>query len=411
MTAKRTCGDLSIFGGSPLFDRPLHVNEPWVGDRRTFDRHLDKAWEGKKFSNDGPLAMELERRLEEKLGVEHCVLMSNGTAALAVLLSVLGVKGEVIIPSFTFVSTPHALLMAGIQPVFCDVRPGDWNISVDHCKSLITEKTSAIIPTHLWGRPSDVEALQDLADRHKIHLLFDAAHAFGCSHDGRAIGTFGDAEIFSFHATKAFHTAEGGAVTCHDAGLAAKLRQARNFGFTGYDCVSGVGTNAKMSELSAALGLTNLDGFDASVKLNKSVYRSYLEHLDGVAHASLMRFDEREANNYWYISMELSDDSPIARDDVLRILQAENILARRYFFPGCHRMEPYGTLFPQMDSQLPNTRRIAGRVLVLPGGSGVSTDDARDICHVLGFILSHPDEINERLRDPQFAGMGDVANR
>ena len=206
-------------------------------------------------------------------------------------------------------------------------------MSVDHCASLITEKTSAIIATHLWGRPCDVEALQELASRHNIHLLVDAAHAFGCSHKGRMIGTFGDAEIFSFHATKAFHTAEGGAVTCSDATLADKLRQTRNFGFVGYDRVSGVGTNAKMSELSAAMGLANLDGFDASVELNKSVYRSYLEHLDGAAHVSLVRFDEREANNYWYISLELSGDCPIARDDVLRILEAETSWRGGTFLP------------------------------------------------------------------------------
>lgn len=403
MIAKRTCSELGIFGGAPAFDQPLHVNQPWVGDRGTFDRHLDRAWSTKRFANDGPLALELERRLEKRLDVGHCVLMANGTAALAVLLSVLGVRGEVIVPSFTFISTPHALRMAGIRPVFCDVAPPHWNMSVEHCASLITEKSSAIIATHLWGRPCEVEALQELARRHKIHLLLDAAHAFGCSHNGRTIGAFGDAEIFSFHATKAFHTAEGGAVTCSNANLAEKLRQARNFGFIGYDRVSGVGTNAKMSELSAAMGLANLDGFDASVERNKSVYRSYLEHLDGAAHVSLLRFDEREANNYWYISLELSDDCPIARDDVLRILQAENILARRYFSPGCHRMEPYATLSPQTEALLPNTRRIAERVLVLPGGSGVPTEAARTVCDALRFALEHADEILDRLHGSQFA--------
>ena len=211
------------------------------------------------------------------------------------------------------------------------------------------------------------------------------------------IGNFGDAEVFSFHATKAFHTAEGGAVTCNDPALANDLRRARNFGFVDFDCVGGLGTNAKMSELSAAMGLANLDGFDAAIERNRAVYRAYTDHLDGLDHVSLMSFDRRELNNFWYISLELSDDCPITRDDIVAILHAEHVLARRYFHPGCHRMAPYRTLYPCADDALPNTIRIAERILVLPGGCNVSTDDVGKVCRLLKLTLARAREIRDRL--------------
>lgn len=396
--ARNDLENYAILGGSPMFDKPLHVNKPWAGERRKFDRYLDAAWETRRFANDGPLALELERRLEDRLGVANCVLMSNGTAAMALLLHELGISGEVILPSFTFVSTAHTLMMQGLQPVFCDVDRDSWNMSAAHCAELITDKTAAIIPTHAFGRACEVESIQAIAERAGIALVMDAAHAFDCSSNGQKIGAFGDAEVFSFHATKAFHTGEGGAVTCQDAGLAERLRLARNFGFIGHGRVNGVGTNAKMSELSAAMGLTNLDGFDASVEKNKAVYQAYVEALAGVPGISLMPFDENETNNYWYIAAQLLPEFGISRDLVMKILHAENVLARRYFFPGCHDMQPYCGMPAGTEAHLPNTEAITDTCLILPGGSEVDPQDARSICALLAGIVDNAAALAEHLR-------------
>lgn len=389
--------ELAVFGAAPLFGEPRHVNRPLTGPREGFDRYLDQAWTAQRFANDGPLAEALERRLEDRLQVDHVVLMSNGTAALSVLIQVMGLSGEVILPSFTFVSTPHALRLAGITPVFCDVRPGDWNMDPDHCSRLITDKTSAIVPTHLWGRPCDTDALQALAERNGLPVIYDAAHGFGCSYEGRPVGGFGTAEVFSFHATKAFHTAEGGAVTCNDPKLAHALRLARNFGFFAWDEVAGLGTNAKMSELSAAMGLANLDAFDATVLTNRSVYLAYQDHLSGCPYLQLHVFDANEDNNFWYISAELTPDCPLQRDDLLAILHAENILARRYFYPGCHRMQPHLSIDPKAGHALPHTEDIAARVLVLPGGAGIELCDVVLICEFLTDVLGQAEALGERM--------------
>jgi len=390
---------LATFGGTPLFKRPLHVNKPWVGDRAHFDKYLDTAWESHWFANDGPLATALEQRLADRLDVANCVLMSNGTSAMSLLLHVLGISGEVILPSFTFVSTAHALMMQGLQPVFCDIDPDSWNMSTRHCQTLISDKTAAIIPTHVFGRPCDIDGFRDISRQAQVPLILDAAHAFDCSFKGRKLGSFGDAEVFSFHATKAFHTGEGGAVTCQDDGLAEKLRLARNFGFVGPDRVNGVGTNAKMSELSAAMGMTNLDALDSAIVKNKAVYQAYAEGLAGVPRVSLVQYDAREKNNYWYIALQISPDFGMARNTVLQILQAENILARRYFFPGCHNMHPYCTMPAGKEAQLPNTGRVAENCLILPGGGSVDPRDVATICALLANIANNASALSELFRN------------
>ena len=403
---KRDIRDFAILGGRPVFSTPLHVNKPWTGKRSTFDNYLNTAWDTHRFSNDGPLALNLEQRIADRLGVANCVLMSNGTAAMALLLQVMGITGEVILPSFTFISTAHTLMMQGLEPVFCDVDPLTWNMSAGHCADLVTDRTAAIIATHAFGRACDVAALQAIANRAGTAFLLDAAHAFDCSSGGVKIGAFGDAEVFSFHATKAFHTGEGGAVTCRDDVLAEELRLARNFGFVGHDRVNGVGTNAKMSELSAAMGLTNLDAFDAAVAKNKAIYQAYVDGLTGLPGVSLLRCDESESNNYWYIAVRLSPEFGIARDLAMRILQAENVLARRYFHPGCHRMQPYCTMDSGLKARLPNTEAIAETCLILPGGCGMDPADATSICALINDIVKNASALTAKLGDPPDAAQG-----
>ena len=390
--------DLAILGGHPLFSESLYVNRPSVGDRKEFMARVEAMLDRRWFTNHGPLVAELEDRLASFLRVKHCVLTCNGTVALQLANRALDLSGEVIIPSFTFVATAHALLWQGIEPVFCDIDPGSWNLDPARCEELITERTSAVIGVHLWGRPCDVQSLLEVASRHGLRLLFDAAHAFGCTHRKAMIGRFGDAEIFSFHATKVFHTFEGGAVATDDDDLAGQVRLMRNFGFTGYDEVMALGTNAKMPEACAAMGLANLEHLERLFEVNRHNYAIYREELGGLRGLQLLQYDERERHNHQYVVLEVEEDElGLSRDDLVRILHAENVLARRYFYPGCHRLEPYASRSPEVDGRLPNTNRIAQRVLVLPTGTGVSPQQVHQICTLLRLLADEAAAIQTTL--------------
>lgn len=365
-----TPADLALNGAPPAFAEPVHVGRPNIGDRALFLRLLEEALDRRWLSNDGPLVRELERRIAEYLGVRHCVAMCNGTIALEIAIRALGLEGEVIVPSYTFIATAHALHWQGMIPVFADVDERHL-IDPDAVRRMITPRTRGIIGVHLWGRPAPVEALQALADEHGLALLFDAAHAFGCSYRGRMIGNFGRCEVLSFHATKCFNTFEGGAVVTNDDQLAQAMRLMRNFGFAGFDNVIHPGTNGKMIEACAAMGLANLAALDEVIAVNRANYLTYRELLDGLPGISLLGYDDAERNNYQYIVVEVGEACPVGRDALVAALHAENVLARKYFWPGCHRMRPYRDLYPHAGLLLPRTEAIAPRVMVLPNGSAV----------------------------------------
>jgi dTDP-4-amino-4,6-dideoxygalactose transaminase len=317
------------------------------------------------------------------LGVRNCIAMSNGTVALEITIRALGMEGEVIVPSYTFVATAHALHWQGITPVFADIDPRTHTIDPVSVRRVITPRTSGIIGVHLWGRPAPVHELQALADEHGLQLMFDAAHAFGCSASGRMVGSFGRAEVLSFHSTKFFNTFEGGAVVTDDDDLAEALRLMRNFGFQGYDNVIHPGTNGKMTEVCAAMGLVNLDSIDDTLATNRRNYETYRDALETVPELRLLEYDEQERHNFQYIVVEVDDRAVTSRDDLLEALHAENVLARRYFWPGAHRMQPYRDLFPNADLLLPHTEEVARRVLVLPTGRAVGPDDVQVVVDVL----------------------------
>jgi len=315
---------------------------------------------------------------------------------LEVAIRVLSLTGEVIVPSFTFVATAHALEWLGITPAFCDADPHTHNIDPGQVEGMITPRTTGIIGVHLWGRPCEVEALADIAERRGLSLMFDAAHAFACSHKGRMIGNFGSLEVFSFHATKFFNTFEGGAIVTNDDALAAKARAMKNFGFGGQDESIEVGTNGKMSEASAAMGLTGLESLEEFIATNYRNYKRYRAQLADIAGIRLMAFDETEKRNYQYIVLEVDETvTQISRDQLLQILQAENVLARRYFYPGCHRMEPYRTRFPQAGSLLPVTELLAKRVLALPTGTAVAADEVDTICDIIRLVVRDNREVRK----------------
>lgn len=375
---------LAILGGAPAFAEPLHVGRPNVGDRARLAARLDDLLDRRWLTNGGPYVDELERRLAEHMGVRHVLAMCNATVALEIAIRALGLSGEVVVPSFTFVATAHALQWQQITPVFCDVDPATHNIDPARVEAMITPRTTGIVGVHVWGRPCDTEAIDEIAARRGLSVLYDAAHAFGCAHRGRAIGNFGDAEVFSFHATKFVNAGEGGAVATNDDELAARMRLMRNFGFADYDDVVYVGTNGKMSEMAAAMGLTSLEAMHDFVAVNRANHAAYAAGLADVPGIRLVAYDEAERPNYQYVVLEVDDEAAgIDRDALHRVLHAERVLARRYFHPGCHRMEPYRSHFPHAGLLLPETERLTTRVLSLPTGTAVGEAEIATICAIV----------------------------
>lgn len=368
---------------SPDFDLPIHVGRPNINNRDKFIDRVNKILDAKWLTNNGPVVQELESRIAESLGVKHCIAMCNGTIALEIAIRALGLTGEVIVPSWTFVATAHALSWQGITPVFADIDPNTHNLDPAAVRRMITPRTSGIIGVHLWGRAAPVLELQAIADEYGLKLMFDAAHAFGCSYQGQSIGRFGACEVFSFHATKAFNTMEGGAVTTNDDQLAEALRLMRNFGFKGYDKVIHPGTNGKMIEVCAAMGLANLDGFDAVVATNQSNHIAYQQALAGIPGIKVLVYDSVERHNHHYVVVEVDDSCPVRRDDLIAALHANNILARKYFWPGCHRMQPYRDLFPHAGLMLPKTISVAERVMVLPAGANITQRQIQTVCNII----------------------------
>jgi dTDP-4-amino-4,6-dideoxygalactose transaminase len=263
--------------------------------------------------------------------------------------------------------------------VFADIDERTHNLDPESVRAMITPRTSGIIGVHLWGRPAPVQELQAVADEHGLKLLFDAAHAFGTSHDGRMIGSFGQAEMLSFHATKVFNTFEGGAVVTNDDDLAEQMRLMRNFGFVDFDEVVYPGTNGKMPEVCAAMGLVNLDAIDTFIARNIENYTAYGEVFAASDALRLCEYDSQARGNYQYIVVELSPSATKHRDRLVADLHGENVRARKYFWPGCHNMEPYKSLFPHAGLLLPSTALVADRVIVLPTGTAVQEHDCRRI--------------------------------
>ena len=398
-TRRDAFDDLAICGGQPAFAEPRHVGRPNVGDRaRLFERLndlLDRRW----LTNDGPYVKEFEQRIGQLVGAEHCIAVSSGTMGLQLATRALGVSGQVIVPSFTFVATVHALTWLGLEPVFCDVDPLTHTMDPDDLARALTANTGGIVGVHLWGHPCDIERVSGFARAHELPLVFDAAHALGCSYRGRPVGSFGNAEVFSFHATKVVNAGEGGAITTNDEELARRLRLMRNFGFAEYDTVIELGTNAKMSELSAAMGLSSLDSLDEFLATNRRNYLRYRDELADVPAIRLMQHDETERHNHHYVVVEVADGAELRRDDLVAVLHAENVLARRYFHPGCHRLDAYRTHDGVPVTGLPVTEDLASRILVLPTGTAIDESDVATICSIVRVAAEYAGDVRRRVAD------------
>jgi dTDP-4-amino-4,6-dideoxygalactose transaminase len=388
--------ELAVFGGPPAFADALHVGRPNIGNRRRFLQRIEGMLDRARLTNNGPYVQEFEGQVAAIAGVRNCVAVCNATIGLEILVRALDWTGEVIVPAFTFVATAHALQWQQIKPVFADIRPQDLNIDPNHVAQLITSRTSGIIGVHLFGRPCDTAALEGLAQSRGLGVTYDAAHGFACSHQGRPIGSFGRAEVFSFHATKFINSLEGGAIVTDDDELARRLRLMVNFGFRGYDNVEHIGTNGKMSEASAAMGLTSLESLDRFRAVHEAHYRLYGRGLGRIPGLELLPFGG--GSTYPYVIVRVDErKTGLGRDLLLRTLHAENALARRYFYPGVHRMEPYRTLFRELEHQLPETQRAVAEVLALPTGTGVTSAEIEAVVQIMACAIENGDRLRAQL--------------
>ena len=346
-----------------------------------FAQVLDNQW----LTNMGPMSLELEERIASMLGVKHCICVCNATIGLELLQRALDLKGEVIIPSFTFIATAHSLRWQRIDPVFCDVRVEDHLIDPDQIEALITPRTSAIMAVPIWGQPCDYEILQNIADKHNLKLIFDSAHAFACKSSDRYLGGYGDAEVFSFHATKVFSTGEGGAITTNSDQLADKLRLMRNFGFQGKDSVINIGTNAKLSEFAAAYGLVHLDDLDSIISHNQLIHKNYLKEFFKFKEISFLDYNFDGISNYQYVVAKVSAK---IRDSLVKYYHEEGTLLRRYFYPGCHRMEPYKSCEKYDSINLPITKQISSEIIVFPTGKQVTPEDVHGFAQLFDSFIN-----------------------
>lgn len=387
---KTSVTDLAVLGGSPSFTEPLAVGRPSRVDRRSFLERVERILASGRHSNGGPFVEELEARLAELAGVRHCVAMCNATTATQVLARARGIRGEVVMPSMTFIATAHAMRWIGLDPVFCDVDPVTGQIDPGQARASITPRTEAIVGVHLWGRPCPASALEDVAVEYGIDLYLDAAHAIGTALDGRPVGGFGNAEVFSLHATKIVGGFEGGALVTDDEETAERVRSLQAFGDGIWNKHGG--TNAKMSEVSAAMALTSLEALPDTVSHNRRNHELYVKCLDRTPGVSVERFAPDQRPNHQYVIIRVDPaETGMDRDTLHRVLLAENVITRPYFSPACHQTEPYSS-FPAPRS-LPHTERLAATVLALPTGTGTSSTDVETVCDIVRLAVSHGDRV------------------
>ena len=349
-------------------------------DFEEYIEEINDLWETRSLTNMGVKHKQLESELTEYLGVPNIVLFANGHLALECAISALKLKGEVITTPFTFASTTHAIVRNGLEPVFCDINPDDYTIDVEKIESLITEKTSAIIPVHVYGNVCNVKKIEKIAKKHGLKVIYDAAHTFGVSVNGVGVGNFGDISMFSFHATKVFNTIEGGALTFKDTRLKEILNGLKNFGITGPESVEYIGGNAKMNEFQAAMGLCNLRHVDDEIKKRQKVVERYVSHLEGEKGIKLVKPQPGVKSNYAYFPV-VFDGYKKSRDEVYNELKEKNIFARKYFYPLTNSFACYAGRFNPDDT--PVAKYIAERVLTLPLYADMDLDDVDRICDII----------------------------
>lgn len=363
--------------------KPIPVTEPFMPSIPEFVPYLEKIWESRWLTNAGQFHQELEQRLADYLGVKHISLFSNGTIALIVALQSLRISGEVITTPYSFVATAHSLLWNNIKPVFSDIDPVSFNLDPNKIESAITGQTTAIMPVHCYGNPCDVDAIQRIADRYGLRVIYDAAHAFGVNYKGQSLLNHGDLSVLSFHATKVFNTFEGGAIICADAKSKQRIDHLKNFGFVDEVTVAAPGINGKMNEIQAAFGLLQLEHVDNSIALRGGIdtkYREALRDIDGIVPYTL---STDATSNHSYFPVLVDERYPIGRDGLYQKLREHNILARRYFYPLISDFPMYRGLASADPTRLPVARNIASQVLCLPIFPALHDEDFDTVVRII----------------------------
>lgn len=362
----------------------INVTRSSMPSYEEYCEEIKELWDTHWLTNMGVKHKQLQAMLEEYLSVPHLALYTNGHLALENVIAAMDLPegGEVITTPFTFVSTTHSIVRNGLVPVFCDINNEDYTIDVTKLESLITDKTCAIVPVHVYGNICNVEEIKRIADKYGLKVIYDAAHAFGVSYKGVNAANFGDASMFSFHATKVFNTIEGGAVTFSDEALVQKLNDLKNFGIRGAESVAFVGGNAKMSEFQAAMGICNLRHLDEEIAKRKAVVEQYRDRLSGVEGILLCADQEGVNHNYAYFPV-VFDGYKYDRNEVFARLAGEGITARKYFYPLTNDIECYDGLYTAGAEKTPVARYIADRVLTLPLYADLSAEDVGRICDII----------------------------
>ena len=343
---------------------------------------ISPLWESRWLTNMGAKHQALQRELREYLGVDQVELLTNGHMALELTLQAMNLQGEVITTPFTFASTTHAIVRNGLTPVFCDIDPATFTLDTEKLESLVTDRTCAILPVHVYGNVCNVEEIARIAHKYELKVIYDAAHTFGETYKGQGVGAFGDASCFSFHATKVFNTIEGGAVAFRDRRLGEILYDLKNFGIHGPEEVSGVGANAKMNEFCAAMGLCNLRHVDAEIAKRKAVVERYRERLAGVEGLQLNAVQPEVKSNYAYFPVVFEERLfGASRAEVFDALGAQGIGARKYFYPLTNTFSAFHGRFDV--TRTPVALHVSKRVLTLPLYADLPLDEVDRICDII----------------------------
>ena len=360
--------------------KQIQVTRSSMPEFEEYIEEIRELWDTHWLTNMGAKHKNLESQLLDYLNVPNITLFTNGHLALECIIAALNLSGEVITTPFTFASTTHAIVRNGLKPVFCDINPYDYTIDVEKIESLITEKTSAIIPVHVYGNVCDVEAIDRIAKKHNLKVIYDAAHTFGVTVNGQGVGTFGDASMFSFHATKVFNTIEGGAVTYNDSSTKQVLNDLKNFGITGPETVEYIGGNAKMNEFQAAMGICNLRHVNGEIIKRKKVVERYIDNLREISGIKLSQEQAGVESNYAYFPV-VFDGYKMTRDEVFEKLKDNDIVARKYFYPLTNSFECYKDRYDV--DETPVAKYIAERVLALPLYADLPLEDVDRICEII----------------------------
>ncbi len=362
--------------------KTIYVTKSAIPDFDEYVSEIKEIWDTNYLTNMGPKHRQFNELLKDRFGVNYLDLYTNGHTALEIAIMALELKGEVITTPYTFGSTTHAIVRNALTPVFCDIKESDFTIDESKIEKLITDKTCAIMPVHVYGNICNIEEIQRIADKHNLKVIYDAAHAFDETYKGKSVASFGDASCFSFHATKVFNSIEGGAAAYKNEEVSVKAKRIKNFGIKGYDEVSEIGTNGKMNEFCAAMGICNLRHIDEYIKKRKLVTEKYIELLSGVKGLRLNTFNPDVQYNYSYFPIIVNEKEFYCnRDELKERLEKEGILARKYFYPLTSDFECYKNILAH--GETPTADYISERVLTLPLYPDLSVEDVERICRLI----------------------------